>query len=109
MKSTTRDNITYLAVALSLVALIAADVFYSLSHDRQIWMPSRFFFRAVATTSLLIYFAFREVRRLKTTLVKGFASVLFVVILHLIIVFAFRQSIDRLPGLIFSVLGVAEM
>ena len=60
MKQSARDNIIYLAVGLSIAALLAGDAFYSLSHDLKIWMPSRFALRLVATTILLVYFVIKQ-------------------------------------------------
>jgi hypothetical protein len=56
MKPKTRDNLIYLAVGLSIAALVTANAFYADSRGREMWWPSRFTFRAVTTPSLLAYF-----------------------------------------------------
>jgi hypothetical protein len=56
MKQQTRDNLTYLAVGLGLAALLAFDAFYSDSHNRKMWMPSRFAFNAVAFMGVLVLY-----------------------------------------------------
>ena len=109
MKPKTRDNLIYLAVGLSVAALLVADFSYSLSHHVEMWMPSRFAFRGVYTTFLLAYFVVRESRKVKATLPQVFGCVLFAGIVHLAIIFAFRQTIDQLSGLVFSALAVFEM
>ena len=86
-----------MSVGLALAALLAFDAFYSVSHNRKMWMASRFAFRAITTPSLLVYFVIKEMRRRKATLAQSFASVLFATLLQLGIMFAFRQIIEQLP------------
>jgi len=109
MKQKTRDNLIYLTVALGIVALIVADLFYADSHGQKIWWPSKFASRAVYTTVLLAYFVGRECRRLKLTLVQMVECVLFAGIAHLSIIFALRRTVDQLSGMLFSALAVFEM
>lgn len=109
MKQTTRDNIIYLAVGFGIVALIVADFVRADSHGQKMWWPSRFTSRAVYTTTLLVYFVARESRKLKSTLIQVLECVLFASIVHLAIVFASREAVDQLSGLLFSVLAVFEM
>jgi len=65
MKQQTRDNLIYLVVGLGLAALLAFDAFYSDSHNRKMWMPSRFAFNAVAFMGVLVYMVVRETRKLR--------------------------------------------
>lgn len=109
MEKKTRDNLIYLTVSISLAALIVADVYYSLSHGREIWMPSRFAFRTTATTGLLAFFVARETLKARATLAHVLASVFFATFLHLGIAYSLRQMIGQLSGLLFSALVVMEM
>ncbi|MGA2001311.1 MAG: hypothetical protein ABSG52_15075 [Terriglobales bacterium] len=109
MKQRTRDNLIYLTVGLSIAALVAADFYYAESHGREMWLPSNFAFRAVATTSLLAYFVGRETRKVKSPLVQVFTCVVLASVVHLGIVFSFRQAVGQLSGLSFSALAGFEM
>lgn len=73
VKPSTRDNLIYSAVGLSIAALLAADAFYADSHGRKMWMPSRFTFRLVYTRALLGYFVARETRKVKAAVVQVLA------------------------------------
>jgi drug/metabolite transporter (DMT)-like permease len=109
MKQTTRDNLIYLGVALSIVALLVADLSYADIHGQKMWWPSKFAFRAVYTTLLLAYFVGREVRRRRGSLVRVLACILFACIVHLAVIFGFSQTVAQLSGLSFSALAVWEM
>ncbi len=109
MKRKTRDNLIYLGVALSIVALIVADFFYADNRGQKMWLPSRLASRGVYTTILLAYFVAREARRLKATLVQVLACTMFAGIIHLAIIFALRQVAEQLSGISFSALVVCEM
>jgi hydrogenase-4 membrane subunit HyfE len=109
MKQTTRDNLIYLAVGLTIAALVTADAFYADSRRREMWWPSKFAFRAVTTPGLLAYFVAREMRREKATLLHTLASVLFAILMQLGILFSFRQVVEELPGISYSALAVFEI
>jgi hypothetical protein len=109
MKPKTRDNIIYLTVGLSIAALLVADVFYTDSHGRKMWFPSRFAFRSVYTTVLLWYFVLKGIRQTKLTFVQMLAWLLSATLMHLTIVFASRQIIEELPGIAFAALGPWEL
>jgi hypothetical protein len=109
MKPTTRDNLIYLAVGISIAAIVAADAFYADSHGRKMWMPSKFAFRLVSTTALLGYFVARETHKVKATFVQLLACVLFATVVHLAIGFGFRQAFGQLSGMSFSAWAVLEM
>ena len=109
MKQNTRDNLIYLAVGLSIVALIVVDFSYADSHGQKMWWPSRFASRAAYTTVLLAYFVARETRKAKATLAQVLACILFGSIVHLAIVLTFRHAVGELSGLSFSALAVFEM
>ena len=106
MKPKTRDNLIYLAVGVGVAALAVADSFYADTHHTKGLMPSRFAFRAVTTPSLLAYFVIQEMLREKATFVRIIGAVLFATIVQLGIMFSFRQTIERLPGLTYSTLAV---
>jgi hypothetical protein len=94
MHQTTRDNLIYLAVGIGIAALVVADFFYADSHGRAMWMPSNFAIRAVAYIAILGYFVARETRKAKATLFQVTMCVLAAGILHLGIVYAFRETIS---------------
>lgn len=79
-----------MVVGLSIAALVVADFIYAESHDRVMWMPSRFPFRVVGTTVLLAYFVARETRKMRATLVQVFAMVLVAGAVHVAIAFRFH-------------------
>ncbi len=109
MKPGMRDNLIYLAVGLGIAALVVADFFYADSHGQKMWWPSRFASRAAYSTVLLAYFVARETRKVKATLAQVLAYILFASIVHLVIVFTFRQAVGDLSGISFSALAVFEM
>lgn len=109
MKETLRDNLIYLAVALSIVGLIVADFIYADSHGQKMWWPSRLTFRAAYTTVLLAYFVVRETRKMKATVVQIVSYILLASLVHLAIVFAFRHAAVEFSGIAFAALAVLEM
>ena len=94
MRPTTRDNLIYLAVGVGIAALVVADLFYADSHGRAMWMPSSFVFRAVVYMAILGYFVARETRKVKATSFQAMMCVLAAGILHLAVVYVFRQTIS---------------
>jgi hypothetical protein len=109
MKPRTRDNLIYLAAGLGIAALVVADFFYADSRGQKMWMPSKYAFRLVSTTVLLVYFVVRETRRVKATAVQVLACVLFASFVHLAIGFGFRRVLGQLSGISFSVWVVLEL
>jgi hypothetical protein len=109
MKQKTRDNLIYLAVGLSIVALIVVDLFFADGHGQKMWWPSKFASRVAYTTALLAYFVARETRRVKATVAQVFACVLFASVVNLAIGYGFHQAIDRLPGITFAAWAVLEI
>jgi len=109
MKPETRDNLIYLGVGLGIAALVVADFFYADSHGQKMWWPSRFAFRAAYTTVLLAYFVARETRKMKATVIQMLSYVLLAGLVHLAIVFTFRQVAGELSGITFAALAVFEM
>ncbi|MGA7930140.1 MAG: hypothetical protein WCA20_29625 [Candidatus Sulfotelmatobacter sp.] len=109
MKERTRDNLIYLAVSLGIVAFVTLDLFYSESRGHEMWVPSRFAFRAVYSTALLGYFVVRETLKVKATAVHLLTCVFIASVLHLLIIFGFRHTVGEVPGFTFSALAVAEM
>jgi cytochrome bd-type quinol oxidase subunit 2 len=82
MKQQTRDNLIYLAVGLGLAALLAFDAFYSDSHNRKMWMPSRFAFNVVAFMGVLVFMVVRETRKVRATVGQTVVSALAACSLH---------------------------
>ena|ERR1700680_2209910 len=109
MKQRTRDNLIYLAVGISIAALVAADAFYADSHGRGMWIPSWFAFRLAYMTALPAYFVARETRKVKATVAQVLACGLFADIVNLVLAFRFRQAIGQLRGLSFWPLAVLEI
>jgi hypothetical protein len=90
MRPRTRDNLIYLAVGIGLVALLIADFFYTDRHGSQMWLPSRFAFRAVGYLVILGYFVARETRKINATAFQAAVCVLIASVLHLGVALAFR-------------------
>jgi hypothetical protein len=109
MRPSTRDNLIYLAVGLSVAGILTTDVFYHLNRGTEMWMPPRFAFRAVYTTLLLGYFVGKYIRKPKTSLLQLATCILFASTVHLVIVFGFRQAVGHLAGIPFSGLAVPEL
>ena len=109
VKPRTRDNLIYLAVGLGIAALVLADFSYGEGHGRKMWLPSRYAFRLVTTTALLVYFVARETRKVKASIVQVLACVLFASVVHLAIGFGFRQALGQLSGVSFSAWVVLEL
>jgi hypothetical protein len=91
MKQTTRDNLIYLAFGLGLAALLTVDAFYSDSHNRKMWIPSRFAFNAFAFMGVLVYMVASETQKAKATKVQVVICVLAACLLHAGIILAFPQ------------------
>lgn len=98
MKQTKRDDLIYLAVGLGIAALVATDAFYADSQGRKMWLPSRFTFRSVYTTALLVFFVVRETFSVKATATQKFAGAVFASVGHLGIVFGFREAVGQLSA-----------
>ena len=108
MKSKTRDNLIYLAVGLSIAALVAADVFYAVSHDREIMIPPMYVLRAAGMALITPYFVGRALRSEGVTITKAVVCAVVAGVLQLAICFGFRQFISLLSGLPFVVLATVE-
>ena len=91
MKQKTRDNLIYLAVGLGFAVLLAADAFYSDSHDLKMWIPSRLAFNAVVFMGVLAYMVARETQKARATVIQMVTCILIACIIHVGIVFAFPQ------------------
>lgn len=109
MQPRTRDNLIYLSVGISIAALVVLDVFYSESHGREAWMPSRFAFRVPIYMALLGYFVARETRKVNATLVQTAICVIVASILHLGVAFAFRGTFSGPRSLGLAILVPLEI
>jgi len=109
MKEKTRDNLIYLGVAFTIVALLVVDLWYAEVHNQKMWLPSRFSTRATYTSALLGYFVVRESRRLHAAVIRILVCVFLAEIVHLAILFVFRQLVGQLSGLEFAGYAVFEI
>jgi len=109
MKPRIRDELIYLSVGIAVAGAVIADFLYTDIHGSGMWMPSRFAFRLVTTTLLLVWFVVREMRREKGTTGQIIGSVLFALLAQLGIMTGFRHAVDELPGITYSVLAVLEL
>jgi|SRR5690348_2856575 len=109
MKQDVRDNLIYLSVGLVIAGLVTADFFYADSRGREMWLPSRFAFRAVYSTGLLEYFVLKEIRKVTAAVVQVFECLLFATVIHLAIVFGFHQVVGQLSGVDFITLVILEI
>lgn len=109
MKQQTRDNLIYLAVGLGIAALLAFDAFYSDFHNREMWMPSRFAFNAVAFMGVLAYMVVQETRKAKATIVQTVTCVLVACLLHSATVLVFPQIFAQRFGAGLWVFIVLEL
>jgi FtsH-binding integral membrane protein len=109
MKAVTRDNLIYLAVGLTVAALVAVDTFNSASHDRPMWVPSTFAFRLVAYMGLLDYFVARETRKARATLPQTVGCVLVASMMHMAIAFTFRRTFSGHSSITLWGLAILEL
>ncbi len=109
MKQTTRDNLIYLAVGLGIAALVVADFWYADSHGKQMWMPSDFAFKTVMSTSLIPYFVYKYLRRMKTAVPKIVVCVLLTAIFHVVLLVSFQDEIRRMGGASMWVATILEL
>jgi hypothetical protein len=109
MKPRTRDNLIYVAVGVSVAALVVAQVFYAEVHGHNIVNASTFGFRAITSLFLVGYFAARAARRAKATFAQVVTCVLISGLLNVTISFIFRDAIERLPGLLYASLAALEI
>jgi hypothetical protein len=109
MKPKTRDNLIYLAVGVSIVALLVADVFYADSHGHNFVNITNFEFRSASAMLLVGYFMFRAARTLRANSGELCLSVTAAGLLSLLTYFVFRQSVEQLPGLSYSGLAALEI
>jgi hypothetical protein len=96
-------------MGVGVTALVVADFFYSDSHGTEMWLPTRFAFRAVTSSGLLAFFVVREMRRKKATAPQILASVLFAMLVQLGVLFALRDMVNELSGLNYSAIAVLEL
>ncbi len=106
MKQQTRDNLVYLAVGIGLAALLAFDAFYSDSHNREMWMPSRFAFNAVG---FMVYMVVHETRKLRARVGQTVVCVLAACLLHSVTVLVFPQIFAQRFGAGLWVFIVLEL
>jgi hypothetical protein len=109
VKPKTRDNLIYLAVGVSIVALLVADIFYADSHGHNFVNISNFEFRAASAMLLVGYFMFRAARTLRANSGELCLSVAAAALLSVLTCFVFRQSVEELPGLLYSSLTALEI
>jgi Kef-type K+ transport system membrane component KefB len=109
MKQQTRDNLVYLAVGIGLAALLAFDAFYSDSHNREMWMPSRFAFNAVGFMAVLVYMVVHETRKLRARVGQTVVCVLAACLLHSVTVLVFPQIFAQRFGAGLWVFIVLEL
>ncbi len=111
MKPKTRDNLIYLVVGLSIAGLLAARIFYAVSHDRVIGMfpLSKFAFRTVTSTLVVGYLVGREVRKVGATLADMVLCVVVAGALQLVISFGFHQYVGQLSSLSYVCLAALEI
>ncbi len=105
MRPNTRDNLGLLVWGVFIAALVAADGFFAERHG----LSATFAIRVPAYMALLDYFVIRETRKAKATLIQTAACVAAASVLHLGIVFAFRQIFMDLFGLGLWTLVVLEI
>jgi hypothetical protein len=84
-------DLIYLAVSLSIAALVAFDAFYSDFHNHKMWMPSRFAWNTVAFMGVLAYMVGRETQKAKATTVQTIACVVAACLLRSGVVLAFPR------------------
>jgi hypothetical protein len=109
MKPKSRDNLIYLGVGLGIVALLVVDLIYTESHGREMWMPSKFAFRIVGSTGILAYLLGKKMHQGRATLVQILVGVLLAIVVHVGIIFKFRQAADQLSTISFSPFVILEM
>lgn len=110
MKSTTRDNLIYLAVGLSIAALLVAQSFYAESHHGRVMVDlSKFAFRAVTSTLLVGYFTGREVRKLGAKLAVVVLCAVVAGAVQLAVSFGFRQYVGQLSSISYVALAALEI
>jgi hypothetical protein len=109
MKPSTRDNLIYLAAGLSLAALMAFDAYYSDSHNRKMWIPSRFALNVIAFMVVLAYMVARETQKAKATIIQTVACVLAACFLHSATALAFPQIFAQRFGAGLWVFIVLEL
>ena len=108
MQQRTRDGLVYLAVGLSIAALVVADFVYREIHGQKMWVPTRFASRLVASAALLGYFVARETRRAGATLSQRLSCVLLAIILNTVLCFVFRQAVAQLSVWSFAAFAAIE-
>lgn len=100
MKPVTRDNLIYLAVGLTVVALVAVD---------PMWVPSNFAFRLIAYMGLLDYFVARETHKAGATTAQIIGCVFVASMMHVAIAFTFRQTFSGHFSVTLGGLAILEL
>lgn len=110
MKPKTRDNLIYLAVGVSIAALVVAQDFYAEGHHGRVIVDlSRFAVRAAGSTLIVGYYVGLAVRNMNATLAKVILCVVVAGALQLAISFGFRQYVGQLPTMFYVGLAALEM
>jgi hypothetical protein len=100
MKPKTRDTLIYLAVGVSITALLVGQEFYARSHGKPPWRLTKFASRAATTPLFIGYFVAQEARRrLLATVAEIVPCVLAGTLLSLAVTFGFREAVGNLPTL----------
>jgi drug/metabolite transporter (DMT)-like permease len=109
MRPTTRDNLIYLGVGFGIVSLLVADIVHAESHGQEMWLPSNFAFRIVASTGLLAYYLGKMMRRGNATRIQIVAGVVLGSAINLGIVFMIRRAVGQLSGATYGALTIVEL
>jgi hypothetical protein len=108
MRLKTRDNLIYLTVGICIAALVIAQVFYADTHGHNFVNISNFEFRVASALLFVGYFMFRAARTLRANSSELCLSVTAACLLIVLAGFVFRQSVEQLPGLLYSGLAALE-
>jgi hypothetical protein len=109
MKTTTRDNIVYLAVGLGAVAALALDVFYSLKRGHNMWNPSLFEERAITATLVMEGILADGLRKERVPFRQILIWLFFATILHIGFLLLFRQFLGGTLLSSFALWAILEV
>jgi hypothetical protein len=109
MKPRTRDNLIYLAVALTIAGALVGLIWYEDYHGRIAAFPSRFSVRVATSLLLGAYFIAREARQANSSLTVIAICVLGGSLVQIAIHFGFRQIALELPGLAYASIASIEI
>jgi hypothetical protein len=108
MTDTTRDNIIYLTVGLTIAILVAGDFVVADHRGTEMWWPTSLQFHAASYWFVLSYFIATETRKITSSVVQIIICEFIGAVLHVGVVLMFHDTLARPLGLRLFAIAIIE-